>query len=74
MSDHSKINFSEDHEMDYILYDVLNKAKSKSNKALLRKMGDDYKIKKEVTIVTDREDFYKFVKNHKNFDKFEEIS
>ncbi len=73
MSDHKKINFSEDYEMNHILYNVLNKSKSAYNRTLLRKMGDYYKSKKNVTIITDREDFYKFVRNHENFDNFEPI-
>ena len=73
MSDYKKINFSEEYEMNHILYNVLNKSKSIYNRTLLREMGADYKSEKKVSIITDREDFYKFVYNHKKFNNFEQI-
>lgn len=47
MSDHKKVNTSEDYEKDYILYHILNKSKSKENRDMLDNLTKDYKKEKK---------------------------
>lgn len=66
MSDHKKVNTSEDYEKDYILYHILNKSKSKENRDMLDNLTKDYKKEKKIKVISDKDDYYKFLKNNKN--------
>ncbi|CDM88566.1 hypothetical protein [Xenorhabdus bovienii] len=65
-SDHDAINFTDKstHELEYILYNHLNKRATSKNIEYLKKIGDDFKKKNQVTIITTRNEFYEYAKNH----------
>lgn len=65
-SDHDAINFTDPspHELKYILYTQLNKRATKDNLDILKDIGDDYKTENDVTIITHRQSFYDYAKQH----------
>lgn len=69
-SDWELINFSQDHEMDYILsqYDC---KKNEKNREILRKWGEEAKsyLGKTSTQNITHDEFYKFILNVKNIKK-----
>lgn len=71
MSDHKKVNTSEDYEKDYILYNILGKSKSKENRDTLDELTKDYKKEKNIKVISDKDDYYRFLK--KNIKKFKDI-
>lgn len=71
MSDHKKVNTSEDYEKDYILYNILDKSKSKENRDTLDELTKDYKKEKNIKVISDKDDYYRFLK--KNIKKFKDI-
>lgn len=70
MSDHKKVNTSEDYEKDYILR-KLDKSKSKENRDTLDELTKDYKKENNIKVISDKDDYYKFLK--KNIKKFKDI-
>lgn len=68
-SDHDAINFTDPnpHELKYILYTQLNKRATIENMALLKKIGADFKSENGVKIITHRQDFYDYAKNHDSY-------
>lgn len=71
MSDNKKVNTTEVHEKDYILYEVLKKSKSSENREILDNLTEEYKIDNDIKIITDKNIYYEFLKKNKK--KFENI-
>lgn len=65
MYDGKMVNFSQDHELNYILANVLEKRETKENREILKNIGDDYKKDNNTTIIYDRQKFYDYIKTHK---------
>lgn len=68
MYDGTLVNFSQDHELNYILADVLGKRETDSNRKKLKEIGDDYKKDKNTIIIYHRKDFYDYIKTHKLYE------
>lgn len=73
MSDHKKVNLSQEHEKEYILYNVLGKSTSQANQKKLDELVKKYKQENGITIVTDRENLYDFLKKASNLRQLEDI-
>jgi len=71
MSDYSKINFSQDHELNHILSYQFSKRETEENRNILREIGDFYKISNNVAIVTDKPHFYEYAREHKLFNSLD---
>lgn len=67
MYDGKIVNFSQDHELNYILADVLGKRETKENREILKKIGVDYKKDKNTTTIYHKKDFYDYIKSHKSY-------
>ena len=60
ISDHAYVNFSQDHELNYVL-DRVNKRQTEKNRLTLKVMGGELKAKLGKTMVTHKE-FFEYVK------------
>ncbi len=73
-SENTAVNFSQDEELDYILFTVLKKGKTKKNKMKLREIGKDFKkANKGMKLIENRAEFYSYVRKHFLFKLFEKI-
>ncbi|MDR0218674.1 MAG: hypothetical protein LBI71_07300 [Enterobacteriaceae bacterium] len=73
-SDHQAINFTDKnpHELEYILYNHLNKRATHENIEYLKQIGNDFKRDNKVTIITTRNEFYEYAKKHDLYSKMED--
>ncbi|WP_213993961.1 hypothetical protein [Sodalis sp. dw_96] len=61
------IDFSQDKKVDYLLGHHLARDENQGNRALLVKIGNDYKKDKKVEGVKDEKPFYDYVRKHALF-------
>ncbi len=61
------INFSQDHELNYVLGHHLARDESQGNRALLVQIGNDYKKDKKVAHAKHEKPFYDYVRKHALF-------
>ena len=76
MYDGKMIDFNADFELNYILKNNLKhrKKESISNREIIKKIGDFFKIDNNVRSVYHREDFYAYVDNHKLYSTLENFN
>ncbi|HEY0208492.1 hypothetical protein [Acerihabitans sp.] len=66
-NDGDLINFSQEHELNYILHTHLQRSQSQANRELLLKIGSDYKSAKKVARAKHEKAFYDYAKAHRAF-------